>query len=240
MKINILYEDKHMIVCEKPHGIATQSRRIGSPDMVSLLKNHLHQAHGSITAKEPYLAVIHRLDQPVRGLLVFAKTPDAAKELNRQLQQNGFGKYYRALVEGTPLQTESALENYMIKDGRTNSSHICAKTTPGAKLARLYYKTIDNKNRFFTPPHDSEEQYTELEIKLDTGRHHQIRCQLAHIGCPIAGDTKYNPRHVPDGKWRQIYLCAFCLKFAHPITHKPLHFELSFENIQPLDTPRAE
>ncbi len=227
----IIYEDKQIIVCEKPHGIATQSKRLGSPDMVSLLKNHLHKTSGSAVSKEPYLAVIHRLDQPVRGILVFAKTPAAARELSRQLGQSGFGKYYRALVEEAPGQPEGALVNYMVKDAKTNTSRICTKDTPGAKQAKLYYKTIDHKNRFFAKAADISGQTTELEIKLDTGRHHQIRCQLAHIGCPIAGDTKYNPRYSPDGKWRQICLCACCLEFTHPTNHKPMRFELPFEHV---------
>ncbi len=231
MKINIIHEDKHIIVCEKPHGIATQSKRIGSPDMVNLLKNHLHQTAAPETSKEPYLAVIHRLDQPVRGILVFAKTPSAARELNRQLQQGGFGKYYRALVNGTPKHSEGILENYIVKDAKTNTSRICTKDTPGAKPAKLRYKTIGDTNRFFAPVQDTEKTFTELEIKLDTGRHHQIRCQLAHIGCPIVGDTKYNPHCCPNKSWQQIRLCAYRLSFAHPVTHKLLCYELPQEKI---------
>lgn len=98
--INILYEDTQILVCVKPAGVATQSKRIGSPDMVSLLKNHISMTSGK--SGEPYLAVIHRLDQPVSGILVFAKTPAAAKDLNRQLTTSGFGKHYYALVAGTP------------------------------------------------------------------------------------------------------------------------------------------
>ena len=107
--LEILYEDSHILVCVKPHGIATQSKRIGSPDMVNLLKNHIYQSNPS--QGEPYLAVIHRLDQPVKGILVFAKTPFAAKELNKQLTSQGFGKYYCALVDGCPPQDEGTLEN---------------------------------------------------------------------------------------------------------------------------------
>lgn len=231
MKINIIHEDKHIIVCEKPHGIATQSKRIGSPDMVNLLKNHLHQTAAPETSKEPYLAVIHRLDQPVRGILVFAKTPSAARELNRQLQQGGFGKYYRALVNGIPENPEGLLENYIVKDAKTNTSRICTKDTPGAKTAKLRYKTIEDTNRFFAPVQDTEKTFTELEIKLDTGRHHQIRCQFAHIGCPIVGDTKYNPHCSSDKSWQQIRLCAYRLSFPHPITHKLLCYELPHEKI---------
>ena len=112
--LNILFEDSDIIVCEKPHGTATQSRRIGSPDMVNLIKRHIYET--SSDKSEPYLAVIHRLDQPVRGILVFAKTPAAAKDLNRQLQNGDFGKYYLALTNGIPSDTSGTLENYLYKN----------------------------------------------------------------------------------------------------------------------------
>lgn len=229
--LNILYEDKHILVCVKPHGIATQSKNIRYPDMVSLIKNHLAKSSGESYGKssgrpsgEPYLAVIHRLDQPVAGILVFAKTSDAAKKLNQQLQNHGFGKYYRALVTAPPSKREDTLENYMIKDARTNTSRICSAKENGAKLARLHYCTVPDSDRLFTPSKSSE---TELEIHLDTGRHHQIRVQLASIGCPIAGDTKYNPDSVSIHEWQTIRLCAYKLDFKHPVTKKPLHFQLS-------------
>lgn len=134
--LNILYEDPHILVCVKPHGIATQSKSIRYPDMVSLIKNHLAKSSGSRNpgSAEPYLAVIHRLDQPVAGILVFAKTPAAAKDLNKQLQNQGFGKYYRALVANTPSTKEGTLENYMVKDARTNTSRICLRRKTDQKL----------------------------------------------------------------------------------------------------------
>lgn len=145
--LNILYEDTHILVCVKPHGIATQSRKLGSPDMVSLLKNHIARSNHS--KGEPYLAVIHRLDQPVSGILVFAKTPFAAKELNRQLTSHSFGKYYRALVDKMPPAESGTLENYMVKDRKTNISQICTPDTPGAKLARLHYETVQKGQGIF-------------------------------------------------------------------------------------------
>ena len=122
MKPEIIYEDSELIVCIKPAGIATQSKRIGSPDMVSILKNHI--AHNTKSKQPPYLAVIHRLDQPVTGLLVFAKTPFAAKELNHQLQSEGFGKYYRTWLSGCLPSNEGDCIDYLIKDGRTNTSSV--------------------------------------------------------------------------------------------------------------------
>lgn len=262
--LNILYEDPHILVCVKPHGIATQSKSIRYPDMVSLIKNHLalntasqdtgsrktgsQESAGSRShsSGEPYLAVIHRLDQPVAGILVFAKTPAAAKDLNKQLQNQGFGKYYRALVTHTPSQKEGTLENYMVKDARTNTSRICSAKENGAKIARLHYDTVPAGNWLFTVPSDSSHssfsdtglqssdsakepaafQGTELEIHLDTGRHHQIRVQLASIGCPIVGDTKYNPEPADTKGWQTIRLCAYKLDFKHPVTHKQMYFQL--------------
>ena len=252
--LNILYEDPHILVCVKPHGIATQSKSIRYPDMVSLIKNHLAKnstdsaksGTHSKSSGEPYLAVIHRLDQPVAGILVFAKTPAAAKDLNKQLQNQGFGKYYRALVTNAPAQDEDTLENYMVKDTRTNTSRICSSKENGAKIARLHYHTVPLCDWLFTAPDnakinhisntnpqpdDSTENNTafhgsELEVHLDTGRHHQIRVQLSSIGSPIVGDTKYNSDFADTKGWQTIRLCAYKLDFKHPVTHKPIHFQL--------------
>lgn len=206
----ILFEDKDIIVCHKPAGTATQSARIGTQDMVSLLKNHLSDGHG----RPPYLAVIHRLDQPVEGLLVFAKTPEAAAGLSRQLTTSGFGKYYRAVVNGVPSPSEGVLENYIKKDGKSNSSRICSAETPGAKFARLWYHTEKTSGAPDSPE-------TQIKIHLDTGRHHQIRVQMAHIGCPIIGDRKYGDTHAGT-----LRLCAYRLEFRHPSTGKEMLFEL--------------
>ena len=203
----ILYEDDDILVCVKPHGLPTQSKNTAVPDLETLLLTHIA---ANSSARPPYLAVIHRLDQPVAGLLVFAKTPFAASKLNKQLQTDGFGKYYKARVSQTPAVSQGTLTDYLVKDGRTNTSHICPKNTPGAKLAKLSYRTLEPDL---------------LEIHLDTGRHHQIRVQLAHMGCPIVGDTKYNPDTQNQKGWQELKLWAFCLSFSHPRTGKELHFE---------------
>lgn len=218
-KLNILYEDTDIIVCVKPHGLATQSKSFGTPDLEKMLLNHL--AKTSKTSGKPYLAVIHRLDQPVAGVLVFAKTPAAAKELNKQLQQSGFGKHYYALVNGTPSEPAATLEDYLVKDGRTNTSRVCDKHTADAKSARLSYKVVD-KSVF--PAFSSEEPCTLLDVTLDTGRHHQIRVQLSHMGCPIIGDTKYNPAAREATGHSTLCLCAYKLTLKHPRTKKQMQF----------------
>ncbi len=217
---NIIYEDRDIIVCRKPAGTPTQSRQIGIPDMVSILKNHLAEqgraADRNRTEKPPspapYLAVIHRLDQPVDGLLVFAKTPAAARELNRQLNTSDFGKYYIALVEGIPQPKDGCLENFLVKDGRSNTSRVCPENTPGARHAKLHYHVTDimDGNAF-------------VEIRLDTGRHHQIRVQMSHCGHPLAGDKKYGSTlHSP-----RLCLCAYRLAFRHPADHRPMEFTVT-------------
>lgn len=226
--LDILYEDAHIIVCVKPSGIATQSKNMTRPDMVSILKNHIVQTRShSRVPSEPYLAVIHRLDQPVRGIMVFSKTPCATRELNRELTESGFEKYYRALVLGRPPQNEAVLENYLVKDAKTNHSHICEKDTPAAKLARLSYKIVPDSARFFTElPSCDGALLTELDIRLLTGRHHQIRVQLAGLGCPIIGDTKYNPNAAYSKNIQCLYLCSCLLRFTHPKTKKTMQFSL--------------
>lgn len=214
----ILYEDTHIIVCRKPAGTPTQTSRIGAADLVSLLKNHLVSEQPQLQTpknrKNPhstYLAVIHRLDQPVGGILVFAKTPSAAKELNRQLTGGAFGKYYLAVVSPVPAKDSDTLEDYMVKDSRMNLSRVCSADTPGAKQARLHYHILN-----------SDGNRALLEIHLDTGRHHQIRVQMAHAGCPLAGDRKYGNKNSTE----PLRLCACKLEFTHPATGKRMCFKL--------------
>lgn len=213
MNINILFEDEHIIVCYKPAGIPTQTKKLGEPDMVSLLKKHLNGG---------YVAVIHRLDQPVEGLLVFAKTPFAAKELNKGLQGAGFGKHYKAVLWGIPTKKTATLEDYLVKDGRTNTSRVCGPNEEGAKKAVLHHEVL-------TKGKDGDRDISLVKVKLDTGRHHQIRVQMANMGCPIWGDAKYNTAAVQDRRFRQIALCAYNLEFVHPKTKKKMEFEVKPE-----------
>ncbi len=234
-KLQILYEDPHIIVCFKPHGIAVQSRRPGQPDLEHMLLNHIAASAAPGRTGKPYLAIIHRLDQPVSGILVFAKTRRAAAALNRQLTGGDFGKYYLAMTEGIPAKEQETLTDYIVKDGRTNTSRICTRQTAGARQAKLSYRVRSEANelrdKIFPQTIGKSAEYLAscalLEISLDTGRHHQIRVQLAHMGCPIAGDTKYNPNASAAEGWQSIALCAYKLSFRHPISNKNLAFCMS-------------
>lgn len=139
--INFLYEDDWVLVCVKPTGLPVQTRQVGCQDLESLLRIHVAQ-----TKKDsPYLAVLHRLDQPVEGILVFAKTPAAAKELNRQIAAHQFVKEYTALTCGIPSPASGKLCGYLQKDGRTNTSHVCPEHTQGAKYAELSYQVLRDR-----------------------------------------------------------------------------------------------
>ena len=163
----------------------------------------------------PYLAVIHRLDQPVEGVLVFAKTSGAAGNLSKQIMAGGAGKYYLAVTEGKPEKSEGTLTDYLKKNGRANISQTVPANTPGAKKAILYYKVLDQKEI-------NGKIRTFLKIKLETGRHHQIRVQLSHAGMPLLGDRKYNPS---GERGVSLGLCSCGLEFKHPKTGKQMKFE---------------
>ena len=209
----IIFEDKDILVCHKAAGIAVQNARIGAADMESSLKNYLALKN---TETVPYLGVVHRLDQPVSGILVFARTPAAAKNLNQQLQNDQFEKYYQAVVCGS-LPDSGTLTDYLVKDGRTNTSRICSKNTPGAKKAVLSYEILETSE---------VTGLSVVQIHLGTGRHHQIRVQMAGAGAPLWGDNKYNPEFVNKRGYFPIALRAFRLSFCHPTTGKRMEFEV--------------
>ena len=214
MRTEILYEDNSILVIRKPAGLAVQSARIGQADVVSELKSYLAKQAG-VGQGEPYLAVIHRLDQPVRGVMVFAKTKEAAADLSRQVQTKMADKFYYAVTDGVPEQKKGTLEDYLLRDGKTNTSKVVSKSTEGAKSARLDYEvTAQNKTSAI------------LRIRLDTGRHHQIRVQLANAGIPIVGDAKYNFKETMTRSGNGLLLCSYKIGFKHPKTHKKMEFEI--------------
>ena len=210
MNINILYEDEEIIVCEKPAGVATQTKRLGQADMESLLKNYR-----AGKGEQPYIGVVHRLDQPVRGVMVFAKTKEAAADLSRQVQTKMADKFYYAVTDGVPEQKKGTLEDYLLRDGRTNTSEVVSKGKPDAKRAALSYEVLEQKDGRAV-----------LAIKLETGRHHQIRVQLAHAGFPIVGDKKYNFKEHMASSGSTLLLCSYKIGFSHPNSHKKLEFEI--------------
>lgn len=212
MEIKIIYEDAEILVCEKPAGFPVQSRKIGEKDCVSVLKTYLYKKEEK--QGEPYLGLIHRLDQPVEGLMVFAKTKGAAGNLSAQLSGNGFVKEYRAVICGKMNQKTGNLTDYLKKDGKMNRSRVVDKNTAGAKRAELEYRVLEERG-----------EYSLVAVRLITGRHHQIRVQMANAGCPLYGDRKYG---APDtGNVRDyIGLCAAKLSFLHPKTKKKMEFSL--------------
>lgn len=207
--INIIYEDKDILVCRKPAGLPTQSAKVAVPDLVSELRNYLAEK------KESYLGVVHRLDQPVEGLLVFAKNKAAAKKLSEQLKTSSFDKVYYAVAFNQPPVQEGMLEDYMIKDG--SRAKIVPADTSGAKKAVLHYRIIAMKKGRVL-----------YEVRLETGRFHQIRAQMAHAGMPLLGDKKYADAAIniysEAHGIKNVALCAFKLKLIHPGTGEEMLF----------------
>ena len=206
----ILFEDKDIIVCRKPGGIPVQTRRSTMMDMESGLKNYLAKK-----GEDPYLAVVHRLDQPVQGILVFGKNQRSGARLSEQIQTGQMEKIYLACVQGIPVDKEGVLEDQIEKVPGSNLSRIVGKKTKNSRKAVLEYKVLKEAA-----------DCSLLEIRLRTGRHHQIRVQLAHAGWPILGDTKYNESESGQGEWRNIGLCANRLSFYHPATGKKMEFQV--------------
>lgn len=226
--MEIIYEDRELVVCHKMSGVPVQTADIRQQDMVSILKNYL------VAKKEKAeIFVVHRLDQPVEGVIVFAKTKRAASALSCQIQKNNMKKYYLALVEGKFTTSVGVLEDYLVRDGKSNISKVVPKSTRGAKAAKLFYKV---KQEVIEPEKIAEvignnkssaqlQQISLVNVRLETGRHHQIRVQMAHAGHPLIGDKKYNPNcsitYMPVG------LCANEISFSHPITGKEIKFVIT-------------
>lgn len=229
MTPEILFEDHHIIICIKPQGIPSQSDKTLSEDMISLLKNYL-SSH-SKDRKTPELYVVHRLDRPVGGVMVYAKSSFAAKELSRQIQEKTVKKSYLAVVcqnlSEELFKGKTVLTDYLIKDGRTNLSKLSSPTNKNSKKAQLSYAVLSVNTSGPIP-------LSLLEIELFTGRHHQIRVQLACHKGGIYGDTKYNPLfqppNVPLKSWFQTALFSHALELDHPITKERLRFQKLPEN----------
>lgn len=240
----ILYEDNDIIVCHKPAGIATQTARVGQADMVSEITNYLvmttkgnTSCHGTgnkvehATGSGPYVGVVHRLDQPVEGVLVFAKNRNAAAGLGKQIQENRMEKYYYAVVCGRNFEPCGELRDYLLKDGKTNTSRVVPPEMKDAKKAVLDYKVLEEQTCEETA--DTALRIALVEIRLHTGRHHQIRVQMSHAGMSLLGDYKYADAETvkisEQMHMKKIALCAYRLSFVHPKTGRKHEFKIEPE-----------
>ena len=223
--LNILFEDQSIIVAEKPAGLESQATRKLEPDMVSEIRNYIHKlsTDGRGKTREPYVGVIHRLDKPVGGIMVYARTREAAASLSRQVREGRMDKYYLSIVCGKPVDNVGNFVDYLLKDEKSNYSRVVDKGTEGSREARLEYRLLSSGEL------DGRE-VSLVEIHLLTGRHHQIRVQFASRGLPLLGDEKYGDGNLANrrpGRFRRepLALYAWRLEFDHPVTGERMKFE---------------
>ena len=208
--MKVIYEDNHIIVVSKTASEIVQGDKTGDTPLSELGKHYLKEKYNK--PGNVFIGVTHRLDRPVSGLVVFAKTSKALARLNEMFKNGDVHKTYWAIVKNCPQETEATLEHYLVRNEKQNKSYAYDREKPGAKKAILHYKLIGHSENYFL-----------LEVDLKTGRHHQIRCQLAKIGCPIKGDLKYGfPRSNPDGS---ICLHARRVSFIHPVSKELIELE---------------
>ena len=228
--LEIFYEDREIIIVKKPVGMESQAVRSFAPDLVSEIQNHINRL--STERKEPYVGVIHRLDKPVGGIMVFAKTKQAAAALSAQVQSHEMQKMYMAVVCGRPVDNVDNIVDYLLKDRGENVSRIVDKGIKGAKRAELCYEVIKTLEK------PGEEVLTLVKIHLLTGRHHQIRVQFAGHGLPLWGDNRYHPGFAARSAGRpampghprpSIALSACELTLTHPSTKKQIHVQMEPE-----------
>ena len=210
IKLNVIYEDNHIIVVEKPVNIPSQGDKTGDIDMLTIIKQYLIEKYNK--PGNVYLGLVHRLDRPVGGVMVFAKTSKAAARLSEQVREKIFRKKYLVIVNGKFKDNKGVLEDYLLKNEKTNMSRVVTEETKSAKYAKLDYEVLK---------YDSELNLSVLRINLYTGRHHQIRVQLSSRGHSIYGDQKYGGR----GHGKQICLWAYELTIQHPITKEDMTFK---------------
>ena len=201
--MTVLYEDNHIIIVNKTASEIVQGDKTGDTPLSETVKQYLkekYQKPGNV-----FIGVIHRLDRPVSGLVVFAKTSKALGRLNEMFRAGEVKKTYWAIVKNRPPEPEGELVHYLVRNEKQNKSYAYDSEKPGSKKAILHYRLIGHSDNYYL-----------LEVDLKTGRHHQIRCQLAKMGCPIRGDLKYGfPRSNPDGS---ICLHARRVRFVHPVS----------------------
>lgn len=206
--LNVLFEDNHLIIVNKRAGDIVQGDKTGDKPLSTVVKEYLKEKYHK--PGEVFLGVVHRLDRPTSGIIIFARTSKALERLNKMLREKQIQKTYWAIVKQTPEKKQDSLVNYLKKNPKNNKSTVYRHEIDGSKRAVLHYKTLK-----------SLDNYTLLEIDLETGRHHQIRAQLAAIGSPIKGDLKYGAsRSNKDGS---IHLHARKIKFIHPVRKEEIN-----------------
>lgn len=219
MKLEILYEDDYLLACVKPCGVPSQADKTNDEDMITKIKHYLYDKDTSDNPGEPYVTAIHRLDRPVGGIMLFAKTPEVAAKLSDAQQDGEITKYYQAIITGELPDMDGEMVDYLVRDAKTNTTRIGKKGDKGAKRSELYYEVLDVFDTDIGT-------FSYVLIELVTGRHHQIRAQFASRGCGIWGDTKYNPLFAKTKRrYREIGLYASRMELAHPITGEPLVFK---------------
>lgn len=208
--MEVVYEDNHIIIVSKRSGEIVQGDKTGDRTLADDVKAYIKEKYAK--PGNVFLGVAHRLDRPVWGLVVFAKTSKSLSRLNDMFRNGEVHKTYWAICQNTPEQPEATLTHWLTRNEKQNKSYAYDKEVSNSKKAVLHYKVIGHSER-----------YTLVEIELMTGRHHQIRCQLAKIGCPIKGDLKYGAkRSNPDGS---ISLLARMVEFVHPVSKEKIHAE---------------
>lgn len=207
-EIPVLYEDNHLLVVVKPPNLLAQEDRTGDRDLHNLLKEYIKEKYNK--PGNVYLGLVHRLDRPVGGVMVFAKTSKAAGRLSEQIRRGHLKRSYLAVIEGHPQSFRGTLNHYLLKDRRANLVSAVKPDVPGAQQARLDYQVVDMASSFSL-----------ARIQLHTGRSHQIRVQMAEFGHPLVGDQRYGQRR---GRRQQIALWAERLELEHPTTKERLEF----------------
>ncbi len=210
--MEILYEDNHIIVVSKPQGVPSQPDESGDKDMLTQVKEYIKEKYNK--PGEAFVGLVHRLDRPTGGAMVFAKTSKAASRLSEQMREGEFDKTYFAVVCGRPRDVKGKIVSYLKKDEKTNMAVIVPQATSGAKRAELDYETLE---------YNPETNHSLVKVKLYSGRGHQIRVQMKSIKCPIFGDQKYGGEDMPK---YMLNLYAVELSFLHPTTKQKLIFRV--------------
>jgi 23S rRNA pseudouridine1911/1915/1917 synthase len=210
VNLKVLYEDNHIIVVEKPVNIPSQGDKTGDEDMLSIIKEYIKEKYNK--PGDVYLGLVHRLDRPTGGVMVFAKTSKAASRLSEQVREKQMHKKYLAIVDGKMEQEKGSMKDFLLKNEKTNTSKVVKEGTKNAKEAILDYEVVKYNEKI---------NMSVVKVDLHTGRHHQIRVQFASRGHSLSGDQKYGTR----GRGKQLALWAYSLSFYHPTKKELMEFE---------------